>query len=201
MLLIVLLLTSCNIRRDIKLEDRKVDPGNFPDEVFREYVSENFDIDKNGILSIEEIEGVNEITILGKELTNLDGVEYFVNLLTLNCYHNNLKSLDVSYNSKLEKLLCEINMIEHLDLRYNMQLIELKCDYNNLEDLDISHNLKLKYVDCNTNKLSSLDVSNNTALTFLDCTGNPDLKTLYLQTGQKIEKLYYDEETTKVEYK
>ena len=83
-----------------------VDETNFPDEVFRNYVSENFDTDKSGDLSEEEINGVTKISISGTyssrgELSDLTGIEYFTALRSLGCGYNQLTSLDVSKNTAL----------------------------------------------------------------------------------------------------
>ena len=100
LILSALLLTSC-VRTKLNYGDLKIDSWNFPDEIFREFVSENFDTDKNGGLSAEEIEAVTEISIVSKEVSSLEGVKIFTNLRCLECADNNLKSLDVSSNSNL----------------------------------------------------------------------------------------------------
>ncbi len=84
---------------------------NFPDEVFRGYVSENFDTDRNGYLSKDEREAVTEINVgvnwegykWANSVRSLKGVEHFPELKKIDCSECTLKKLDVSKNPALEK--------------------------------------------------------------------------------------------------
>ena len=76
-------------------EDVAIDATNFPDDIFRKYVSDNFDKNADGILQSNEADNVTEIKVSNKEIYSIKGVEYFVNLTTLYCYKNKLSSLDV----------------------------------------------------------------------------------------------------------
>ena len=104
-----------------------IDSTNFPDEVFRQYVKDNFDIDGNGVLKENEISIITELSLNDTGVTSLKGIEYFINLEDLYCSRNNLSSLDISNNLKIEMLY---------------------CNGNNLSNIDISNNLKLKYINC-----------------------------------------------------
>ena len=82
-------------------EEVAIDERNFPDEVFRRYVSENCDTDGNGSLSESEISGCTEIDVGLMRIESLEGIRYFTSLTYLACYNNNLSSLDVSKNTSL----------------------------------------------------------------------------------------------------
>ena len=86
----------------------------FPDEIFREYVSE-FDTNGDNWLSQNERDKVTEIDVSSKEIGSLKGIEKFKNLETLDCHniyclntvdghYDWLTELDVSQNTKLKKL-------------------------------------------------------------------------------------------------
>ena len=77
--------------------DVAVNEDNFPDAIFRKYVSDNCDPDKNGYLSSDEITKTKDISVYGKGITNLKGIEHFTSLEVLNCYNNRLTSLDVMH--------------------------------------------------------------------------------------------------------
>ncbi len=79
-------------------DDVEINQKNFPDAIFRAYVNENLDGDKNGRLSNIEIKNTTEISISSKGITDLTGIEYFTALTLLNCTQNNLTSLDLSKN-------------------------------------------------------------------------------------------------------
>jgi len=79
----------------------------FPDEIFRQYISEMIDIDKDGILSPEEINAVTSVDVRQMGLQSLQGIEYFVNLEYLTCYGNDLTSVDITANTKLTLIDCD----------------------------------------------------------------------------------------------
>ncbi len=88
-LIIGIMVTACDTRKDIIIQDRTICSENFPDGNFREYIAENFDTDKDGILSVKEAESITEIDVYHKEIEELKGIEYFVNLQNLDA---NLKN-------------------------------------------------------------------------------------------------------------
>jgi hypothetical protein len=55
-------------------------------------------------------------------ITNMKGIEAFINLDTLNCSCNELSSLDVSYLLDLRYLGCGSNQLTSLDLSNNTSL-------------------------------------------------------------------------------
>ncbi|MCX4304083.1 MAG: hypothetical protein OSJ66_08810 [Clostridia bacterium] len=153
---------------------------NFPDEIFREYITSNFDNDKNGELSEEEIAKATSINVNGKGITNLKGVEYFTVLEALLCDHNQLTDLNISKNTVLKLLDCDYNQLTTLDISKNSVLYDLDCDYNQLTTLDISKNLDLQYLYCRNNQLTTLHIGQNPALQYLFC-GNNQLTILDIE--------------------
>ena len=105
-------------------------------------------------------------------LTSLRGIEYFASLTKLECYYNQLTSLDVSANTALTLLFCYDNQLTSLDVSANTALTQLYCSINQLTSLDVSANTALTVLYCFSNQLTSLDMSANTALTELDCANN-----------------------------
>lgn len=86
-----------------------INETNFPDEVFRSYVSESFDTDGSGGLSESEISKTIGLNLYNKNVATLKGIEYFTALKELDCASNKLTSLDVSQNTALTTLSCEGN--------------------------------------------------------------------------------------------
>ena len=158
------------------IEGVAVDSTNFPDAVFRSYVSTNFDTDGNGFLSDTEIAAVTEINVSGTSpsndggVTSLKGVEYFTQIKKLWCYYNSgLTELDVSNNTALEYLDCSYTGITSLNVSNNTALTDLWCYDTGITSLDVSNNTALTDLCCYGTGITSLDVSNNTALTDLRC--------------------------------
>ena len=185
--------------------DVEINATNFPDENFRNYISENFDGDHDDSLSDSEIESVITIDVHNENISSLNGIEYFPYLKYLDCYDNQLTELNVTENSeliilwcndndlktleKLQYLLCDNNYISELDVTKNPELIWLTCNYNNLTSLDVTHNVSLDALQCNYNRISKLDVTKNVLLTNLTCNYN-NLTSLDVTHNVSLDFLY-----------
>ena len=148
----------------------KIGSNTFPDEKFRAYILENIDKDGDGYLSETEIAETTSITCGARSISSLKGIEYFVNVQSIDCRGNNLTQLDVSKNTALEDLLCSENNLTQLDVSKNTALEVLYCSENNLTQLDVSKNTVLAKLSCQQNNLTQLDVSKN--VWYLNCYNN-----------------------------
>ncbi|MBR3917184.1 MAG: leucine-rich repeat domain-containing protein, partial [Clostridia bacterium] len=195
---------------EVAAESVEINETNFPDAIFRKYVTNNFDKDGDGVLSAEEIAKATYISVINSGISDLTGIDNLINLKILDCNNNNLKNLDISNNTalttlfceyteltslnisnntSLKKLYCSHSNLETLDVSNNTELVDLYCDCNQLKTLDVSNNTKLEYLSCEKNQLTSLDVSNNTALKYFDCDTN-QLTTLDVSNNAALE--YFD---------
>ena len=144
----------------------------FPDPVFRAFVTNHIDTNKDGYLTDYERSAVLTINCAGTEenrgsIQSLRGVELFGSLKTLSCAYNKLSALDVTKNTALETLYCQDNSLTSLDLTQNTKLRQLSCSTNKLSVLDLRSCPALETVYAHYNSLTSLDLSKNTALTGL----------------------------------
>ena len=167
-----------------------IDASHFPDAAFREYVS-NFDTDGDGSLSDEEIANVEYISVYGKNISSLSGIEYFTALTYLYCPSNQLTTLDVSKNTALTYLSCWGNGMTSLNVNGAAALYYLDCAPNLLTELDVSTNTALENLYCYSNQLTKLDVSKNTALQYLYC-GNNQLTALDVSNNIALQDLLCD---------
>ena len=187
------------------------------DLVFRQYCLDNFDINKDGIISTSEARKVEDINVVGMQIRSLAGIEHFTEMWELNCTRNGLSSLDLSKNTKLQFLYCENNAIENLDLSNNKLLKTVRSGWNtlnyvnitglteledielyfgNFETIDLSTNTSLGSLALNRSslnrQLSSLDVSHNTKLSELRCNGT-GLTSLNLSNNTDLASLYCED--------
>ena len=146
-----------------------IDPTNFPDAAFRAYVA-TFDTDNDDRLSPAELAAAESMSLIGKSIGDLTGIEHFTALTHLRCQKNQLTSLDVSKNTALEELDCGDNQLTSLDVSKNTALKDLDCGQNQLTSLDLSANPNLSFSHCSTN--------NNTYRLTLDASRTLDLTTL-----------------------
>ena len=87
--------------------------------------------------------------------------------------NHDLRSIDVSKNTKLEFLSVSRCKLTSLDVSNNRKLVELYVDDNQLTALDVRSNYMLKKLGCYENQLTALDLSNNVALEYLGVNDNP----------------------------
>jgi len=148
---------------------------NIPDANFKAYLIGNTAINTNGDSEIQVSEAATytgSIDCIGLNISDLTGIEAFVNLTSLNCSYNLLSSLDLSNNTALTYLNCMLNQLTGLNVSSSPNLSALLCNNNLLTSLNINNNPALNSLYCYGNQLSSLNISNNTMLGFLDCAHN-----------------------------
>ena len=158
-------------------DEVEINATNFPDPVFRAFVTERYDSNRNGYLSAEE-RNVSNMPISGyldddQEIKTLKGIEYFANSLSiLRCAYIGLEELDVSALFNLTSLTCMGNRLKTLDVSKNTKLVSLNCSDNKLTSLTLGSLTALDMLHCYVNKIASLDVSALENLTDLRCDQN-----------------------------
>ena len=95
----------------METEPVRIDEANFPDEVFRTYVSEHLDSSANGYLDGKEAT-IKALDVSGLGIRNLKGIGNFADLESLDCSDNQLSSLDLSLNTKLSELDATGNVLK-----------------------------------------------------------------------------------------
>lgn len=139
--------------------------------------------------NLAAIEKVKFLTVSDKSLSDLSGIEYFVNLISLDCQKNQLASLDVSNLTKLTVLTCNENQLTKLDVSSLTMLSNLNCQNNQLTTLDVSQNTALSNLNCSNNQLSELNVAKNPKLQTLSCANN-QLTALDIEKNTSLSTLY-----------
>ena len=190
----------------------------FPDPVFREYVLKivGSSVLTDTIARQIEVLNVSDDNIkevLGKRdpITSIRGIKYLKYVKDLNCSGQELKTLNLELNSRVEKLncsgnqltdlwldprgnslkylTCSVNELTSLDLSKSSEFTELSCSSNKLTALDLSANKKLQKIVAGSNKLTTLDTRNLPELTYLNLWGNDDLKSIDVSKNPKLEIL------------
>ena len=123
--------------------DVEISEDNFKDETFRNYVSTNFDTSGNGWLDPDEISAVTSIDVSGMGISDLEGINFFINLATLSCNNNDLSVIPIDETRPLTVLNCSDNHISEVDLSCFPDLQELHIEQNAFASVDISNNADL----------------------------------------------------------
>lgn len=174
-------------------------PLDIKDPVFREYLLKYCDMDDDGVFTQWDAEHTyvidfsREKSLLvkldnSKEVTNLKGIEHFVNLKRLVCSGNTIPQIDLSSNVNLETLIANGCELKLLDVSQNTNLVRLECNNNLLYTIDLKGNPNLEKLDINKNKVAAIDLSGCTKLKYLACSGNT-LTTLDVSNNKTLESI------------
>jgi Leucine-rich repeat (LRR) protein len=154
-----------------------VDEVSFPDLRLRSYISLNYDVDADGMLSPDEISGATDLsfdTPFQKKPAVLDltGIGLLYNIKYIDLSNNRLKNADFSQLEQLEVLYVNNCGLKSLNLKSNLKLFDLKCNRNKLKKLNLKKNKSLIYISCSNNSLKTLIIENNNCLKVLKCQNN-----------------------------
>ncbi|MBK8442449.1 MAG: leucine-rich repeat domain-containing protein [Sphingobacteriales bacterium] len=170
---------------------------NIPDPNFKNaLLSHNPAIDTNSDneIQVAEAEATDSLYLFNKNITDLMGIEAFLNLQHLNCLGNELTILDVSDLLNLQHLDCGYNQLTSLDVSDLVNLEYLRCSSNQLTSLVVSDLPNLQSLWCWSNQLTSLTLANLPNLQKLACSSNqltslevanlPNLQSLHCYQNQ-----------------
>jgi hypothetical protein len=157
------------------------------------------DANSNGEIEQSEVQGITELDVSTYILINpghiasLSGIQYFSNLRVLNCWGNEITSIDLTGLNVLEELKCQNNQIATINFAAANQLKVVNCSYNllnsintttldnvetlfvhenNLTTLDISHLGHVQSLNVSANNFTSLDLTTLPDLRVLQCSNN-----------------------------
>ncbi|MCB9202797.1 MAG: T9SS type A sorting domain-containing protein [Flavobacteriales bacterium] len=107
----------------------------------------NLKIDTNndGEIQEDEAENIEILNVSGSSISDLVGIEFFINLVTLDCSSNNLTSLNISKNINLVTLVCFRNNLFLINFVNNPKLEYIIIYANNFEELNINNLPMLKH--------------------------------------------------------
>ncbi len=131
-----------------------IDEQNFPDETFRNYVSENFDDNSNGELDFLETLKASDVSVYGKSTSSLRGIEHLHFVEELYCVSNNLTYLDLSQNKCLKSMKCSYNQITTLRLSEHPRLTTLECYNNLITNIDFSGCPEINNINISGNRIN-----------------------------------------------
>ncbi|MEZ4979242.1 MAG: T9SS type A sorting domain-containing protein [Chitinophagales bacterium] len=166
---------------------------NIPDANFKAYLVGNSAINTNNDSEIQVSEANNFnafIACASLNISDLTGIEEFINLKGLVCSYNNISSVDLSANTALQTFEAINNQLSSLDISNNTALINLIIVGNQISSLDLSQNVNLQSLVCYNNNLSSLDISNNPNIGQFNCNNN-QISSLNLGSSTSLFNLYF----------
>ncbi|WP_298535292.1 hypothetical protein [uncultured Algibacter sp.] len=189
---------SCSTDNGDTLNDIYLD---IPDSHFETILIEQ-GIDSDGIVNKlmlkSDAKKVNKLdlnlsTHFG-EIADLTGIEGFYNISFLSAAGQNIKTIDLSFNTKLDTLYLNGNQLTSLDVSHNSNLILLDAQSNELNSiLGLSKLNTLHHVNLSFNNFEEISIKNESIqilyishnlLKSIDTKGAPNLKNLFIIINQ-----------------
>ena len=118
-----------------------------------------------------EVASVKYLSVSGKNISNLAGIEYFTNLTVLDCSSNQLTALPTALPSSLTVLICYNSQLKALPTMLPSGLAQLICYNNQLKELPTILPSGLTRISCQDNQLTELPALPS-GLTELSCNTN-----------------------------
>ncbi|GAA4066589.1 T9SS type A sorting domain-containing protein [Flavobacterium cheonanense] len=154
------------------------------------------DTNGDGEIQVSEASAIKYLSVTFASISNLDGINSFINLLFLRCSNNSLTNLNVSGLTNLLFLRCSNNSLTSLNVSGMPNLEIFDCSINPLTSLNVSGLTNLQRLYCHSNSLTSLNVSGLTNLEELKCQSN-SLTSLNVSGLTNLQELFcYNNELT-----
>lgn len=149
------------------------------DENLKQYILDNYDANKDGVIDGDEAMLVTTIDIPNAEyeIASLDGMNFFVKVEKINIPNNKLTSADVSPFTVLTELNLSGNQLTTIDFTRTGKLQKVDLSNNQITEIKALSGHELVEVDLHNNKLNSVSVSYTSTLESLDVSHN-ELTTL-----------------------
>lgn len=165
----------------------------FKDENLEKAVLENFDSNKDGIITQSEADAINNLFLVQKEVTSTDDLRFFKNVKIImlddnaipvivlkdmdklnlfSCTNCKTTSLKVENLKNLTSLYVDNNLLQGISLKDTPKIDQLTLSLNQLKTIDLSSLKNLRRLNIEHNKLQNIDISENLALQTLNVGGN-----------------------------
>ncbi|RKR13101.1 hypothetical protein CLV91_1815 [Maribacter vaceletii] len=166
--IIFILITSCfalSCSNDETINDIYLD---IPDGHFENILVEQ-GIDSDGIINQKMLKSdaakvnlldLNHSANFG-EITDLRGIEGFINIKSFYATGQKIETVDLSYNTKLDTLILNGNNLTTIDISNNINLVLLDIQSNELSTINgLSKLKKLKNVNLSFNNFEEISINN-----------------------------------------
>ena len=156
------------------------------DAALKSYLISVADTDKDGKISQAEAKAVTEVDFSNKGIKDIDGLEWFTGLTSINASKNVIEELPLDYFASLSTLDISGNKVATLDLS-TTSMTTLKASGNQLTSVNGIPD-KIQYIDVSNNKLTNIKCDYKSYLTYLDASNN-ELENFGVHWSDKLEYL------------
>lgn len=179
----------------------KIDKATFPDAALRNYLSENFDSDRNGILSPVEIDSIHTFNLNNVGVTDLTGIEHLWYLMYIHIENEKITTLDLSSKERLYQLEIRDTPVEILKLPEDTDEspMTLQIVGTRIKELDLTFCKNLDYLTIANTPLEKFQLGDHsdmlqiliesTAVQTLDLSGCTGLKDIQIHNNKSLKSI------------
>lgn len=179
---------------------------NFPDDAFRDHLKNNYDTNKDSILSDKELKNIKVLDLTYKgdpgveQVSDLTGINNLTSLTALLAANNNLKTLDVSGNTALSDINVSNNALTSIEFGSITTLKTMDLSLNYLTHVRIPDGNSLTSANL-SNNLGYADVVEDLSLNIDEIEGLEEGRMSAVTGGELIEgSLIFDADTVSYNY-
>ena len=167
----------------------------FEDPIFEGFMLEDFDLNGDKVLTVQEVENVRELELENLGINSVEGIQYFKNLEYIDVSDNNIKKLDVSGLTKLKYVHFNINQVSSFKCDGCVALQAIMGRSNKLNNIDLSSvKESLQVLDLLNNELVKIDLTDMSILDYA-AVGKNKLTSLSLAGCNKLSILTCNDNT------
>jgi hypothetical protein len=136
------------------------------------------DANNNGEIEISEAQQIAWLDVNNQNaaasilISNVSGIENFINLVRLNVAYNTITAINLASFSNLQVFLCQSNQITSLDFTGLTSLTGITAWQNQLDSVNVNGLVNLVTAWFDTNQLTTVDFSSCINLNNVYCTNN-----------------------------
>lgn len=166
---------------------------NIPDPVFKaKLIEEGVDTNNDGEIQESEALAVLDLDILAyggePQIENLEGIQFFTNLISLDFSNNLITSFDASIYPNLDYLRAYGNNLSTVSLNNLNNLTYLNLRTNNLTNINLNSLSNLDMLFLGHNNLLNVDLSSLLNLTVFEC-GDCGLTEIDFQQNSILDEI------------
>ncbi|WP_160136543.1 leucine-rich repeat domain-containing protein [Chryseobacterium sp. c4a] len=179
----------------------------FKDKNLEKAILENFDLNKDGMITHSEAEAINNLFLVQKGITSTDDLHFFKNVKMIMLDDNTISVIVLKDMDKLNLFSCtgckatsfkaenlknltslyvDNNLLEGISLKDTPKIDQLTLSLNQLKTVELSQLKNLKKLNVEHNRIQHIDISGNPFLQTLNVGGN-NMKESDIKKGIKTE--------------
>lgn len=146
------------------------------------------DSNNDNAISEEEAAHLTDLDVNYKNIEELSGIEFFINLTSLDCGDNTISNLNITNLTKLEYLWCQNNSLTALDVSKCPKLKVLSFNTNHINSINLENNPNIQWLDFSFTRVDSINLDALQLIETIAC-ANSRIRNLIVPDKPNLEQI------------